>query len=252
MLNETSKYRIYSTGIVVEDNIDNLTRIKITPLEQHFDLEHPRLDHEEEWDVEVNNLKVKGTGEHKPDYLPNKEVAVFNKTNWLWCNWVSLLNPNRTTPPNVGKGEKVLILQYSNNGEFLWITESTDLNLRKEEHVVTTYSAKDKLDPTEDPIKDRYSFTVSTRDKIISLHTTDKYGEFTTYDIEIDTKAGNIEIRDGLANSIKLDSAKDAFEIITKKEITTTTTKHHEKASEKHSTEAPEIFILGGITHINP
>lgn len=199
----------YAVGIVIEDNLDNLEDIKVFPIE---------LLYTDGGDLNENiilNTTMKSRyleidpDVKSPKYEDSEEIIEFDKTKYLIAKWKK--DNNKITPPNVCKGEKVIVYRYSNRDEYYWDVEYTDLTLRKEEHSVVTYSDKPNLDEEEDPINDRYTITVSTRDKYISIHTTDKYGEFTTYDIKLDTKEGNLNIKDGRKNSITLDSKQSGL-----------------------------------------
>jgi hypothetical protein len=89
-----------------------------------------------------------------------------------------------------------------------------DVSLRKEEIVRYVFSDKPQLDPEED-LDSTYYMEVNTRDKVLKLHTTDKWGELTTYDIILDTKNGSLQIIDGKTNSITLDSNLDTLTVKT-------------------------------------
>ena len=208
-----SKLHRYSNGLVIEDNLNNDFTIKVYPSEKLFNLGD---------DLNNNKTSTVTIPTKSVDIKPTDKVAVFkdgkevislDKTKYILANWLNKSNPNRITPPNVCKGEVVILYRYSNTDEFFWEAENTDLSLRKEDHVVYTFSDKPNLDDTEDPIEDRYTFTFSPKTNTISLHTTDKYGEYTTYDINLKTKDGYFELVDGKGNLFKLDSTKDHLRV---------------------------------------
>ena len=204
---DLSKLHRYSFGIVIEDNLDNKFKIKVYPVEKLFNLGSD-LNKEDKWkEKKIKERKVAKTEEYDPKYLPSLEDIEIDRTRYIYANWIK--SNNQITPPNVCKGEYVTLYRYSNKDEYYWDVELTDLTLRKEEHVVYTFSDKPNLDKTEDPIEDRYTVTFSPKNKEVKIHTTNKYGEYTTYDITIKTDDGYIEIIDGKNNSIKLDSTQD-------------------------------------------
>ena len=208
---DLSKLHRYSFGIVIEDNVNNESKIKIFPVEKLFSLGGD-LTKEDKWSIKkIKERVIEPTDEYKPKYVPSKEDLELMRTRYIYANWIA--SNNQITPPNVCKGEYVTIYRYSNRDEYYWSTELTDLTLRKEEHVVYTFSDKPNLDKSEDPIEDRYTITVSPKNKTISLHTTDKYGEYTKYDLIFKTDEGYIELKDGKNNSIKLDSTQDMLTI---------------------------------------
>jgi len=207
-----SKLHRYSIGIVIEDNLLNKSVIKIYPIEKLF-IDGEDLNKNVTLKTTLNTKSMKDDIDKTDDteyieYIEGKEVISIDKTKFLYCTYLNRTN-NSLLPVNVCKGEKVVIFRYGNSDEFYWSVENSDLKYRKEEHVVHSYSDKDKLDETEDEIEDRYTFTISTRDKHISLHTTDKYGEYTTYDFKLDSKNGILNILDGKSNEFILDSTKD-------------------------------------------
>jgi len=208
---EFSKLYKYSFGIVIEDNLKNESKIKVYPVEKMHSLGGDLIK-EDKWNVKkIKEKTISKTGEGEPTYKPSMEDIELTKTKYIFANWIT--SNNQITPPNVCKGEYVIIYRYSNRDEFYWTTVLTDLTLRKEEHVVYTFSDKPNLDNSEDPIKDRYSITISPKTKTVSLHTTNKYGEYTAYDITFKTDKGYIELKDGKNNSVKLDSTQDAITI---------------------------------------
>jgi len=204
---DLSKLHRYSFGVVVEDNVDNEFKIKVYPVEKLYSIGGD-LSKEDKWiQKKIKERKVKKTEEFDPLYIKSLEDITINRTRYLYANWIK--DNNQITPPNVCKGEYITLYRYSNRDEYYWSVELTDLTLRKEEHVVYTFSDKSTLDKSEDPIEDRYTVTFSPKNKEVKIHTTDKYGEYTKYDITIKTDDGYIEILDGKKNSIKLDSTKD-------------------------------------------
>ena len=213
---DLSKLHRYSVGIVVEDNINNDTIIKIYPIEKLFNI-NGKLNKETFIETTLNTKTLIDDVSTTDDieyieYKVGKEKIKIDKTNYLFCSYLNKTNNNLILPPNVCKGEKVMIYRFSNRDEYYWTAEDNfndNLKHRKEEHIVYTVSDKPKLDITEDEIEDRYTITFSTRDKYISLHTTDKYGEYTTYDFKLNTKDGIINLIDGKDNELVWDSTKD-------------------------------------------
>jgi hypothetical protein len=224
---DLSKFHFHSYGIVAEDNIDNNTEIKIFPVEKlYFEngealVKKGNLDKDELYkptDLKLKEkvLKVVPEDIELRQLLP-EEVLPLEKTKYLYVEWCGLNNPNRYTPPNVCKGEKVIVYKYSNADIYFWDTLGFELNLRKEDHVVDVYSDKPEINEgdvkagIDEDLEDTYYIMKSPKNKILKIHTTDKYGELTTYDITIKTDEGYIEVIDGKGNFFKLDSDGDDF-----------------------------------------
>jgi len=208
---DLSKLHFYSYGYVIEDNLDNESEIKIFPVEKLY-TKGGDLNDSIKNDNIINkerNLVSDSDKDEIPVYTDNEEMFNLEETTYLYCKWSGISDSNRITPPNVCKGETVIIYRFSNRDEYYWDTYNTDLRLRKEEHVVFTFSDKPNLDEEEDSIEDRYTITFSPKTKTISLHTTDKYGEYTTYDFNLKTEDGYIQLIDGKKNELMWDSTKD-------------------------------------------
>lgn len=209
-MKDISKFHIYSYGLVINDNLDNQSIIKVFPIEKIYDLEGD-LNEVDTLDTTHNYKHLDTADIEQPTYLPAKEKITLDTTKYIYAEWASLNQPNRITPPNVCKGEYLLLYRYSNRDQFYWDAINSDVELRKTEHVVHRYSAKDSLDAKESNIEDSYYTVISSKDKMLKIHTSDFNGEYTTYDIVIDTKNGNIKIEDGKGNYQELDSKKDTF-----------------------------------------
>ena len=201
---DLSKLHIYSYGIVADDNKDNEKIIKVFPIEKLF-TEGGKID-DTPIEAEITSIYV----EDKKDisFKTKKENINMTKANYLYATWLNANNSNRITPPNVYKKEKVIIYRFSNKNEYYWDTIDTDLNLRRDEHVVYEYRT-DKKD--KETIDDSYHLTISPKNKLIHLHLSDSNGELTTYDLSIDTKNGLLKIIDGKENYIELDSKADTL-----------------------------------------
>jgi len=208
---DNSYLHLYSIGVVIEDNVNNDFIIKAIPIEK---ISFP----------ENSNKKgdLNHPSEFKPLNLPfiNKdkislETLDLIKDNYLLCQWLNL-DSNRITPPNVHKGELVRIYRYSNTPLFYWSVLNPNLELRKREHIVWELSNKDSIKKTDE---DRYRIVISTKEKIIQLHTGVRDNEYTTYDLTLDTGNGNLKILDGKGNFIELDSRTDTININTDNEI---------------------------------
>jgi len=224
---DLSKFHFHSYGIVAKDNPNNDREIRVFPSEKlYFEngevlVKKGNLDTDEVY--KPANLKSKEKvlkivpGDVEPRHIIQEEALPLEKSKYLYVEWCGLNNPNRYTPPNVCKGEKVIIYKYSNADLYFWDTIGFELNLRKEDHVVDVYSDKPSINEgnikanKDEDLEDTYYVMKSPRDKIMKIHTTDKYGELTTYDITIKTDDGYIEVIDGKGNFFKLDSAKEDF-----------------------------------------
>ena len=228
---DLSKFHFHSYGIVAADNPDNEREIKVFPVEKLYfengetlvkkgDLDKDELYKPPDLKIKEKVLKVVPEDIELRQTLP-EEVMPLEKTKYLYVEWCGLNNPNRYTPPNVCKGEKVIIFKYSNADLYFWDTIGFELNLRKEDHVLDVYSNKKTIDDgnvksgVDEDIEDAYYILKSPKNNIIKIHTSDTNGELTTYDITIKTDDGYLEVVDGRDNSIKLDSSLDSLTLKT-------------------------------------
>jgi phage baseplate assembly protein gpV len=78
-----------------------------------------------------------------------------------------------------------------------------------------------------------YWFEVDTLNKYVKLHTSDNDGELTTYDITLNTKEGSLEIKDGVGNSVLMNSSEGSLTATMNSKVTL---------------KAPEIVLDGDVT----
>jgi hypothetical protein len=105
----------------------------------------------------------------------------------------------------VRRGEQVAIYRFGDADEYWWTTLLQDKIIRRLETVIYSFS-NNREENIEDSPTTTYFMEVSTHKKLIHLHTSKNDKEPFIYDIQIDTKNGNIVIRDDDDNYIFLDS----------------------------------------------
>lgn len=202
---DPSELHFYSVGFVLEDKEWDTDIIEVYPIEKLED-RGPDIRKDEN-ETEILNMVIKdGNDSVSP------ETVTVRLSSKIRAKWLALGQYNRVTPPDVRKGEQVLIFRYSNADMFFWTTINNYPNLRTKEHVIIAFSNKPEMD-LNDVLDNMYFVTVSTRDKLIHMHTSTNDGEYTTYDFKLDTKEGYFQILDGKKNEIKLDSKTDSLSI---------------------------------------
>lgn len=121
------------------------------------------------------------------------------------AKWLARGAGNRITPPNVRRGERLLIHRLGSTDQYFWETIENDNHLRKLETVIWIFSAtkneKDSID-----IDSCYTLEVSTHSKRIRLTTSSANEEPYKYVIDLDTAFGALTIKDDIDNVIKLES----------------------------------------------
>lgn len=190
-----SLFKIYSLGIVANNRSMSNYKIQVTPIEAltmiDGELGSVPTDQETQGqDADGNSYtsKVKADTAIEADWFPGIGAS------------------NRRTPPDVRRGERVLIYQYADTDQYYWTTSGLDDHLRKLETVV--YSWSGSSDEAVDGTKDGscYSLEVSTHTGQITLKTSKANGEHCMYAIQVNAKEGKIMIVDDVDNEIVFDS----------------------------------------------
>lgn len=195
-----SKLRFYSIGTVAANKALGSKDIEVTPVE-----ELPMLDGEITPSATIESASaVDSAGKA---YSASAATQVTIKASWL-----RLGDSNRMTPPDVRRGEAVMIYQFGDVDRYWWMTLREDARLRKLETVVWAISAT-KDENQENDATTMYYFEVSSHKKLIHLHTSKANGEPFAYDIQLDTKDGSFTVTDDAGNYLRLDSAAGRIEL---------------------------------------
>lgn len=123
------------------------------------------------------------------------------------ATWFPLAGTNRITPPDIRRGEPVIVFKMGDADRYYWVEWKYSDKLRRLETVLYVWS-NERKENVKVTHKNSYWFTVSTHDKYIRLHTSKSDGEPFEYDIELNTKEGKFTIMDDVGNYMHLDSEK--------------------------------------------
>lgn len=191
-----SELHFYSLGRVANNKVLNETLLKVIPVEASM-----FLDGDIASKVEV--AEVQGVDGHDNPY-----TSVVDEDAALTADWLPL-DSNRNSPPDMRRGERVLIWRFADSDEFYW----SDLGLDQKHRRLETVSYLFSANPEEDNEKGNgrlpencYTLEVSTHNKTVTFTTTDKNGEFTTYALQLNTDEGYLIFIDDLGNEIELNS----------------------------------------------
>jgi phage baseplate assembly protein gpV len=190
-----SKLHFYSYGIVAKDKVRGEDIIYITPIEAV-----PFYDGDISADTE--DVEHKGV-----DAAGNPYTVKVKRGNAIQATWLNFAGTHRATSPDVVHGERVLILQYADTGDFYWISLGQDDGLRSRETVIWYFSNLDDKGKTLNTPDNAYSIKYSTHDKEITLTTNKSDGEPFAYKLKLNTKDGKFSIEDSDGNFIFLDSS---------------------------------------------
>lgn len=190
-----SKLQFYSLGIVANNKPLSSFLIEVTPVE-----EFPLLDGEITDNVESYQIDYKDAKE-----IPQKvdlKTTVSIKAKWLPIN-----NSNRRTPPDVRRGEHVVIYRFADTDQYWWNTLQNDNKLRRLETVIYSFNNL-RQENIVDTADTSYWLEISTHKKLVHFHTSKNDGEPFAYDIQINAKEGSLVITDDAGNYVLIDSAE--------------------------------------------
>lgn len=197
-MQQVSKLTAVSVGHVAANKALNSTMVEISPIEAMPMQSGELADNTTEY-------KSKATDGDGAAY----ETSTTMKAS-IQAEWIPLGDSNRMTPPDVRRGELVVVYQFGDSDKYYWNTLKNDLAFRKLETVVWAFSAT--TDENAKPNHDNcYFIEVSTHKGSISIHTTKANGEPYTYDIVLNTKEGSFSIVDDIGNEFLMDSAASRF-----------------------------------------
>jgi len=209
---QESLLKMFSLGYVAKDIPEDEVYIDIYPIELH-----PNIDGEITTPNPIEHDAVDSDG--------NIDSLVVIKTTLIKAKWVPFGDTNRLEPPTVCKGETVVLYRYGDTDKYYWTTLYNELDKRKLEKRTIILSNKQSIEIDNSELLEKtYYVTIDTINKSIHLHTDDSDGEYTTYDIAIDTASGVLTVIDGKENMIELNSSEDTLTINTNSKINTNTT----------------------------
>lgn len=196
---DMSKFKVFSIGIAVKDKEKFSDELEVYIVEQFPYVEG-----------KIDKAEVKYEAE-LPDATGNIKNSTVQGGYTLTARWLPDGSNNQMTAPDVYKNETVKIYKFGDSDKYFWSTIFREPRFRKQETVATMYS--NLKDPSKEGYDKESSYwtQVDTRDKKWQLHTSKNDGEKCAYDMEINTKEGNITIKDDLGNMFKLDSSSNTL-----------------------------------------
>lgn len=198
---DRSKLRYYSMGKLAHNKELDSWQIEAYPIEILPFADGEITDH-------INEYEASGK-----DYLEGSYSVKVDTTLTIKAEWFPWGQDNRLTPPDVRRGERVMLLQYAETDKYYWFKVGDDRDLRKLETVIWAISATpDEKKKTE--FDTSYSVEVSSHRKHIKIHTSQANEEVVIYDIEINPGTGHILITDNIGNFISMDSLNHRIELM--------------------------------------
>ncbi len=143
--------------------------------------------------------------EYIDDELDEVMVDEAATTNHITAEWFSM-ETNRVFPPDMRKGEQVLVIKYSDEDLYYWLPLGRDDNLRKLELHRIAVSDDIKTDKKLDDLN-TYFFELDTLHfQRIRIVTNKSNGEDYKYEFVIDAQNDYISMSDDIGNEVILES----------------------------------------------
>lgn len=210
LYNNHTGFQPYGLGTVAIDKKLGEWEIEVYPQERIPNTNKPLGQQDKQQGTFINALGIK-------QYY--NEI----KHNTITASWLPIGDYNRVTPPDVCQGETVMLWTSSGTDNIYWSIMFNQLDLRKTELALWSFSSKPQLVNPENVQDNTYSFLVDTLNQAIKLQTTKENGEATSYLIELLCKLGQFNIADGENNAISLDSVNGILNIAINKQIVSST-----------------------------
>lgn len=132
-----------------------------------------------------------------------KESGNVNTTNGITADYFGMFT-NRTTPPDVVKGEHVLVIQYADEDKYYWIALGRDDNLRKTE-LVKLAASNDRAESKTLTDNNTYFVEIDTKlGKRIRIQTSKSDGEPFSYNLVLDAANSFIQLADDKGNRVEI------------------------------------------------
>ncbi len=188
-----SKLHFYSYGIVGQNKELDSDLIEVTLSEEssYFDGEISDT---------IKKVETSGSDHDGKKYKTKVETTATVKAKWL-----SFVDTNRMSSPDVRRGEEVVIWRFGDTDQYWWTTLQQDKKLRRLETVIYGFSNCSEENIEMDHTN-MYWIEISTHRKVFRLHTAKNDGETHEWDIQLDTKKGTFTIEDNDGGYLFIDA----------------------------------------------
>ncbi len=156
----------------------------------------------------VTQLSVDGVA-------PNGDAQTFTiqTTNAIRAEWLGD-GTNRISAPDVRRGEKVQIFQYSNVDKYYWQTiTQPGVNVRKKETIIEAISNTTDETQTQLTAENSWYKEFSTHDKRMTIKTNKSDGEKWAYTLQLDVGSGNLVFADDTGMFVQVNSEDETIEL---------------------------------------
>jgi hypothetical protein len=229
---DTSQFKVYSYGIAADNKAISSKMLNVSPIEII-----PMADGE----LASNPNDVKSSGIDKDG---NSYQSNITNDNVIECTWLPF-GTNRVTPPDVRRGEPVLIWNYGGTDKYYWTSIGLADDLRRLETVVYAINGNPNTESKEFDPEDHYFVETSTHSKQITLRTSNKNGEPFKYVFQFNTDVGVVTLADDVDNFFELNSKETTMKL----ELNTDTKVHLDKMKILINANE-EVKIVSGATNM--
>lgn len=198
---QSSQFTIYSLGVAAENKSLSSRHLAVIPHEIN-----PGLDGEVAFNPQEQTFKGQDR-EGNPYELNVVEDAT------LTAEWLPL-GTNRLTPPDIRRGEPVLIYRAADTDRYYWRCMGLRDDLRRLETVIYAYNANPDANESGVNLDDCYFLEISTHEKLVTFGTSMQNGEPYTYAFQLNTGEGKFTMQDSLGNQLYLNTGEVFWEII--------------------------------------
>lgn len=185
-----SLLKIYSMGVVAADRKPNSSKIEVRPVEQIF-MDSVSVD---DGMAEVEIKHASSNGEDIVKLKIGKSVPA------LWWKF----NSNRVSPPDVKKGDQVIIYRMGETDLYFWV-DLNNMNVKDVENVYYAWAA-DKNNRMADDLSNAWMFNVDTVNGTFTFRTSKSNGEKYAYMIQGNCRTGSLNVKDDIKNGFYLNS----------------------------------------------
>lgn len=197
----TSVFTHYSLGVAAENKSLNSRHLAVSPTERSSALDG---------EITFNPQDKVFSGFDKAGDAYELKVTEDVSIEAEWLPFGS----NRVTPPDVRRGEPVMIYRMADTDRYYWRCLGLRDDLRRLETVIYAFNANPDEGNNGIDLNNCYFFEISTHTKQVTVGTSQANGEPFGYGIQLDTGEGKFTLEDTIGNIFHLDSARVLWEII--------------------------------------
>lgn len=209
-----TQFRPYSLGVAAENKSLTSRHLAITPHEIT-----PGLDGE----ISFNPEEKIFSGFDKDG---NEYQTKVTEDSSITAEWIPF-GSNRFIPPDVRRGEPVMIYRLADTDRYYWRCLGLRDDLRRLETVIYAFNANPDENANGISLDNCYYIEISTHQKLITLGTSQANGEPYGYAIQLDTGEGKFSLEDTLGNMMHLDTGRILWEFINAAETHVKLDKEH-------------------------